>query len=225
MRSLILGGARSGKSALAERLAEDSGLEVVYIATAEAGDAEMQARIQHHRLRRPDRWRTVESPRGLADTLHREAGPGRCLLVDCLTLWLSNLLCDEDEPALEAEQRALLDLLPLIEARLILVSNEVGQGVVPMGALSRRFVDSAGRLHQALAAGCEQVLWVAAGLPLALKGTSDPFGGSAGHGWPAGESSTQAIDSSEQQSDKRRTRPGLASPGSTCPDLPKGERP
>ncbi|MCG6117379.1 MAG: bifunctional adenosylcobinamide kinase/adenosylcobinamide-phosphate guanylyltransferase [Aquimonas sp.] len=170
MRSLILGGARSGKSALAERLATQSGLEVIYIATAEAGDAEMQARIEQHRMRRPAHWRTVECRRELAATLLHEAAPTRCLLVDCLTLWLSNLLCDADAAALDTEQHALLQALPDLRGRLILVSNEVGQGVVPMGELSRRFVDTAGRLHQALAAQCEQVLWVAAGLPLALKG-------------------------------------------------------
>lgn len=170
MRSLILGGARSGKSALAERMAEASGEEVVYVATAQPGDAEMAARIAHHRARRPAHWRSVEEPLALAETLYTHARPGRCVLVDCLTLWLSNLLGDADTARFARERAALLDALPALPGTLLLVSNEVGLGVVPMGELSRRFVDEAGRLHQALAAVCERVVFVAAGLPLALKG-------------------------------------------------------
>jgi len=170
MRSLILGGARSGKSALAERMAIASGVEVVYVATAQPRDAEMAARIAHHRARRPIGWLSVEEPLALAATLRAQARPDRCVLVDCLTLWLSNLLGDEDTKRFAHERAALLDAVPTLPGILLLVSNEVGSGVVPMGELSRRFVDEAGRLHQALAAQCEQVLWVAAGLPLALKG-------------------------------------------------------
>lgn len=170
MRSLILGGARSGKSALAERLASASGREVVYIATATAEDAEMQARIAHHRARRPAHWRCIESPRELADELRRHASAQRCLLVDCLTLWLSNALCDADGGRWEAERDALLQAVPELPGELILVSNEVGLGVVPMGQLTRHFVDEAGRLHQALAARCDRVVFTAAGLPLVLKG-------------------------------------------------------
>lgn len=170
MRSLILGGARSGKSALAERMAIASGVEVVYVATAQPRDAEMAARIAHHRARRPIGWLSVEEPLALAATLRAQARPDRCVLVDCLTLWLSNLLGDEDTKRFAYERAALLDAVPTLPGILLLVSNEVGSGVVPMGELSRRFVDEAGRLHQALAAQCEQVLWVTAGLPLALKG-------------------------------------------------------
>lgn len=170
MRSLILGGARSGKSALAERMAIASGVEVVYVATAQPRDAEMAARIAHHRARRPIGWLSVEEPLALAATLRAQARPDRCVLVDCLTLWLSNLLGDEDTKRFAHERAALLDAVPTLPGILLLVSNEVGSGVVPMGELSRRFVDEAGRLHQALAAQCEQVLWVTAGLPLALKG-------------------------------------------------------
>lgn len=170
MRNLILGGARSGKSALAERMAMASGDDVVYIATAQAHDEEMAARIAHHRARRPKYWHGVEEPLALADTLLAHARPGRCLLVDCLTLWLSNLLGDIDVQRFERERDALLSALPSLPGEVLLVSNEVGLGVVPMGELSRRFVDEAGRLHQALAAHCERVLFVAAGLPLALKG-------------------------------------------------------
>ena len=170
MRTLILGGARSGKSWLAERLARDSGREVVYIATAQAHDAEMAARISHHRDRRPAHWRSVEEPLALADTLRTYAHPDRCVLVDCLTLWLSNLLGDSDDRRLGREYDALLDVLPALPGELLFVSNEVGWGVVPMGELTRRFVDEAGRLHQAMAARCERVLFVTAGLPLPLKG-------------------------------------------------------
>jgi adenosylcobinamide kinase/adenosylcobinamide-phosphate guanylyltransferase len=170
MHSLILGGARSGKSALAERLALPFA-DVVYIATAQARDGEMAARVAHHRERRPAHWRTHEEPLALAAALREHARDGRCVLVDCLTLWLSNLLGDEQDPALyEREREALLQTLPALPGEIVLVSNEVGLGVVPLGELTRRFVDEAGRLHQTLATRCERVLFVAAGLPLALKG-------------------------------------------------------
>ncbi|GAB3334902.1 bifunctional adenosylcobinamide kinase/adenosylcobinamide-phosphate guanylyltransferase [Marilutibacter aestuarii] len=175
MRSLILGGARSGKSALAERLASASGAPVTYIATGQAGDAEMAARIAHHRARRPTDWACVEEPLALAGALRRHAAPDRCLLVDCLTLWLGNLLIDPDPTCFERERSALLEQVPTLPGALLMVSNEVGMGVVPMGALSRRFVDEAGRLHQDLAQRCERVLFVVAGLPMALKGTLEPF--------------------------------------------------
>ncbi len=170
MVELILGGARSGKSALAERLAQASGLDCVYIATATAGDGEMAERIRHHQQRRDSRWRTVEEPLALAQVLMREASSGRCLLVDCLTLWLTNLLIDKDPERLAREREALLHVIPELPGRLLLVSNEVGQGVVPMNALARRFVDEAGWLHQALARLSDRVLFVAAGLPQVLKG-------------------------------------------------------
>jgi adenosylcobinamide kinase / adenosylcobinamide-phosphate guanylyltransferase len=171
MRSLILGGARSGKSALAERLAEGSGGEVVYVATAQAGDEEMTARIAHHRARRSARWLCVEEPVQLAAILREHARAGRCILVDCLTLWLSNLLGDADVECFERERDALLEVLPQLPGEVLMVSNEVGLGIVPMGELARRFVDEAGRLHQSIAAVSERVLFVAAGLPLVLKGT------------------------------------------------------
>lgn len=172
MRTLILGGARSGKSALAERLAGDSGREVVYIATAQAHDDEMRARIAHHRGRRPAHWSCVEEPLALAEVLRLHARLDRCLLVDCLTLWMSNLLIDPEAARFERERDALLDALPTLPGEMLLVSNEVGLGIVPMGALSRRFVDEAGRLHQAVATQCERVLFVTAGLPIALKGAN-----------------------------------------------------
>jgi len=172
MHSLILGGARSGKSALAERIASGSAREVVYIATAQARDAEMTERIAHHRARRPKEWLCVEEPLALASVLCTHARADRCLLVDCLTLWLSNMLGDADPQCFERERAALLDALPALPGGIVLVSNEVGLGIVPMGELTRRYVDEAGRLHQALASHCERVIFVAAGLPLALKGTS-----------------------------------------------------
>jgi len=170
MRSLILGGARSGKSALAERLATESTRDVVYIATAQARDDEMRARIEHHRARRPASWTSVQEPIALAQALHMHARADRCVLVDCLTLWLSNLLGSDDGARFELERETLLATLPMLPGEIVLVSNEVGLGIVPMGELTRRFVDEAGRLHQALAAQCERVVFVAAGLPLVLKG-------------------------------------------------------
>ena len=181
-RTLVLGGARSGKSALAERLARESGKEVVYLATSHAGDAEMAARIAHHRARRPAAWRTVEEPTALAATLRALCASERIVLVDCLTLWLTNLMFAArqdypevgpvDLPPLFARERAaLLEWLDApSEGDVVFVSNEVGMGIVPYGAVSRAFVDEAGRLNQDVAARCERVLFVAAGLPLALKG-------------------------------------------------------
>lgn len=167
--TLVLGGARSGKSAFAERLCLDSGLEPVYVATAEARDAEMQARIAAHRARRGSGWRTIEAPRALGAVLEVEAAPGRIVLVDCLTLWLSNLIEAGDD--LEPASATLADLLPRLDGPVVLVANEVGLGIVPDNALARRFRDAAGRLNQRVAASCTHVVFIAAGLPLMLKGT------------------------------------------------------
>ncbi|MET0351591.1 MAG: bifunctional adenosylcobinamide kinase/adenosylcobinamide-phosphate guanylyltransferase [Rhizobacter sp.] len=171
MRTLILGGARSGKSALAERLAVASAREVVYVATGQALDSEMAERIAHHRARRPASWRSVEEPLALARVLREHARDDRCVLVDCLTLWLSNLLGIDEGAHFAAQRDALLDTVASLPGMILFVSNEVGLGVTPMGALTRRFVDEAGRLHQSLAQRCDTVLFVAAGLPLALKGS------------------------------------------------------
>lgn len=170
MHTLILGGVRSGKSRLAERLARESGLAVTYIATAKPSDDEMVARIAAHRERRPPHWQLVEEPLALVDTLRREAASGRCVLVECLTLWLSNLLWAEDEDQLQRELAVLPKLLPGLPGRVIFVGNETNLGVIPMNALARRYCDLAGALHQRLAAGCGAVYFTAAGLPLALKG-------------------------------------------------------
>lgn len=180
-RTLVFGGARSGKSAHAEKLAAQSGKDVVYIATAQEGDAEMAARIAHHRERRDQGWTTVEETLALGEAILRWSAPQRLVLVDCLTVWLSNLLFAQEQahpevgeivsPAVFHEQRArFLQALEQASGDLILVSNEVGMGIVPQGAISRWFVDEAGRLNQAVAARCERAVWVAAGLPLALKG-------------------------------------------------------
>ena len=181
MRELIFGGARSGKSVLAEKRALESGLRVIYVATAQALDGEMSQRIAHHRARRPAEWGLVESPLDLAVTLRQHAAPDVCLLVDCLTLWLTNVLFagvaasqaeagqPVDCPLLEGEVKALIETLPQLHGKIILVSNEVGCGIVPMAAVSRLFSDEQGRLNQRVAAVCEKVTLVAAGLPLALK--------------------------------------------------------
>jgi adenosylcobinamide kinase/adenosylcobinamide-phosphate guanylyltransferase len=168
MRELILGGARSGKSALAEQRAAASGLAVTYIATAQALDGEMAARIERHQQQRPGHWQLVEEPLELAAALKLHAAPERCLLIDCLTLWLNNLLIDE--PNFERRRSEFLELLPQLSGEIILVSNEVGLGIVPLGELTRRFCDESGRLHQAVAARCERVTFVTAGLPMLLKG-------------------------------------------------------
>ncbi|NBA97771.1 bifunctional adenosylcobinamide kinase/adenosylcobinamide-phosphate guanylyltransferase [Pseudomonas sp. R5(2019)] len=172
MLQLILGGARSGKSRLAERLASESALAVTYIATSEPLDGEMNARVQLHRQRRPSEWGLIEEPLQLARVLREQARPDRCLLVDCLTLWLTNLLMLDDPQTLVVERDALLDCLAGLPGEIILVSNETGLGVVPLGELTRRYVDEAGWLHQAIAERCQRVVLTVAGLPLTLKGVA-----------------------------------------------------
>lgn len=167
---LILGGVRSGKSAYAEAQARTSRLAVHVIATAGVGDAEMTARIAAHRARRPADWVTHEVETALAQALELAAAPDRCLLVDCLGLWVSNLLHAGDA-AFAVERAALLDRLPALPGRVLLVSNEVGWGLVPTNALARRFADELGWLNQALAQRCGRVVLLAAGLPLVLKDT------------------------------------------------------
>ena len=166
--TLVLGGARSGKSAHAERLAEASPKEVVYLATSRAGDAEMSARIRHHRDRRPAHWQTVEEELALAATLRAQCAPGRIVLVDCLTLWLSNLMLAGRDTA-QARQ-ALTAALGAARSPVVLVTNEVGWGIVPDNPLARRFRDEAGLLGQRVAAIADEVCLVACGLPLTLKG-------------------------------------------------------
>ncbi len=167
MSVLVIGGARSGKSRYAQGLAEESGHAPVFVATAEAWDAEMATRIRRHVEARDARWRTVDAPYALVPALAGAAGPGRIVLVDCLTLWLSNLMLRGDDA--EAAGRELAALLPRLAGPVIFVSNEVGAGVVPDTPLGRRFRDAQGRLNQEMAAACRAVVLVVAGLPLQLK--------------------------------------------------------
>ncbi len=173
MIELILGGARSGKSRLAEsRIAEyshNSGVPVVYIATATDDDDEMKQRIARHKSRRPEHWIIVEEPIYLASVLAEYNRPNMLILIDCLTLWLSNLLCHSDPHLFSEQKQAMLTILQEHKASIFLVSNETGLGVVPMGELTRRFVDEAGWLHQELASISDRVTLVIAGLEHSLK--------------------------------------------------------
>jgi len=165
--TLILGGARSGKSRYAELLVENAASRGTYCATAEAGDAEMAERIAAHRARRGPFWRTVEAPLALASAIAAQAEPERPILVDCLTLWLSNLFLAGKQA--DEEIGGLCSTLRKAAGTVVLVSNEVGMGLVPETPLGRRFRDAAGRLNQEVAALADRVVFVAAGLPLVLK--------------------------------------------------------
>ncbi len=172
---LVLGGARSGKSAYAQARAEAGGRDRVFVATAHAYDEEMAERIARHVAARDATWRTIDAPYDLLDALTRDAAPGRVLLVDCLTLWLSNIMLRGDD--VEAATHALAAHVPNLAGATIFVSNEVGWGIVPENALARRFRDAQGRLNQRIAAVCGTVVLVAAGLPLVMKApapSSDP---------------------------------------------------
>lgn len=167
MIRFILGGARSGKSRYAEQLASNSEKEVIYIATAEAYDDEMQTRISHHKSQRPAHWKTIEERVSIDKVLSDNSDVNNCILIDCLTLWLTNLLCAKHD-VLTARQ-ALMDALSHSESDIILVSNETGMGVVPIGKLTRRYCDEAGWLHQEIAALADQVVLMVAGLPVVIK--------------------------------------------------------
>jgi adenosylcobinamide kinase/adenosylcobinamide-phosphate guanylyltransferase len=169
---LVVGGQRSGKSRFAEGLIAGSGLAPVYLATATAGDGEMAERIARHRDRRGDGWRTVEEPLDLAGVLGRECGAGRAVLVECLTLWLANLMGAERD--IEAETTALLAALAGAPGAVVLVTNEVGGGIVPDNALARRYADALGTLNQRVADAGDRVVLVAAGQPLLLKPARQP---------------------------------------------------
>ncbi len=167
---LIIGGARSGKSRYGQKRAEESGKQAILIATAEAGDAEMAARIAAHGAARGDHWRVIEEKLELTDSLIREAAQDKVLLVDCLTLWLSNLMLHGRDP--DAQGELLAQSIATLAGPAIFVSNEVGSGIVPENELARRFRDAQGRLNQRIAAACDAVVLVAAGLPLVLKPTA-----------------------------------------------------
>lgn len=170
MKSLILGGMKSGKSRFAEQLASQLEQPVVYIATAQAWDDEMRQRIRAHQQQRPSHWHTVEAPLHLAQGLQAQDAPNRTILVDCLTLWITQLLCHDNPALLAQELNAFQTHLPKLHANLILVSNETNMGIIPMDALSRRFCDTAGKLHQQLAPSMDSVVLTVAGLPLYVKG-------------------------------------------------------
>jgi adenosylcobinamide kinase / adenosylcobinamide-phosphate guanylyltransferase len=178
MNTFILGGVRSGKSRYAEQLARSAAKRITVIATASAQDEEMAARIEAHRRRRPTEWRVIEEPTRLAEALRTAARPEALLIVDCLTLWLSNLLCGDDAAAVERETSDLLETLAELPGDCVLISNEVGLGIVPASALARRFGDDAGVLHQRLASRCDRVVLMVAGLPLEVKGPAAPRAGS-----------------------------------------------
>jgi adenosylcobinamide kinase / adenosylcobinamide-phosphate guanylyltransferase len=176
--TFVLGGARSGKSLYAETLASESGLPVTYIATASVVDDEFAERVAHHRERRPAHWKLYEAPVDLAGAVAAIDAPGHCILIDCLTLWLANLLCPPDDtpPAGDGSGGDPQTLLLAFEAalasargKIIVVSNEIGLGVVPLGAATRLYVDELGRLNQRIAALSTQATMMVAGLPLALK--------------------------------------------------------
>lgn len=173
VKTLVLGGIRSGKSALAEQLAVQTGEPVLYLATATAGDEEMARRIALHRQRRPQDWGLLEEPLGLGQVLGRQAveGQGQCLLVDCMSLWLSNLLHAGDE-VFEREREAFLEALAIYSGSVVIVSNEVGLGTIGMDPLTRKFADQLGWLNQALAERCDRVVLTVAGQALTLKDSS-----------------------------------------------------
>ncbi len=176
--TLILGGARSGKSAHAQKLAEESRKAVLFVATAEALDDEMAQRIRRHQQERPAHWRTLEAPRAVAEQIRKAAGTGELILLDCVTLLASNVIAPLPEPyssgaaeaALNAEIDALLALMDATDHEWLIISNEVGLGLVPDSPLGRVYRDALGRANQRLAAAADEVLFLAAGLPMRLKG-------------------------------------------------------
>ncbi len=173
MIEFVLGGARSGKSQYAEQQALLSGLSVIYIATGQAGDKEMSVRIAHHRQRRPDHWLTIEEPVFLASAIENYAASDCYLIVDCLTLWLTNLLFNQqgkvEQQRFDQQTDLLFNCLSNFSGHLIFVSNEVGQGVVAADAMTRRFVDESGFLHQKIAGLSDRVVFMTAGLAQVLK--------------------------------------------------------
>lgn len=173
MRTLILGGVRSGKSRMAAALAAERAWPVTLIATAQALDEEMAARIEAHRAERPRDWTIVEEPLALAAAIENATAPGRTVIVDCLTLWLTNLLLSEDVSAPRRASGELLEVLARAPGEIMLVSNEVGLGIIPAPPLARRFADEAGTLHQRIAAVCERVVLMVAGVALEVRGTPD----------------------------------------------------
>ena len=173
---LVLGGARSGKSAFAQRLAEKWWLRPLYLATAEVGDQEMADRIELHRQKRGVRWACVEEPLDVAESLRSDTPPRDGVLLDCATVWLSNVMLKEGQAAVEKRKRQLLQSLAEAAGDVIVVSNEVGMGIVPDSELGRLFRDLQGWLNQDLASAADVVVFVIAGLPMVLKGDAASIG-------------------------------------------------
>lgn len=172
MHTLILGGIKSGKSRLAEKIAGGADAsDVLFIATATESDDEMRERIQQHRKTRPLHWTVVEEPIAIASVIRKQSAQHTCVVVDCLTLWLTNLLLCKDADQLDCQRKKLIAALTDAASPVILVSNETSMGVVPMGELSRRFCDEAGLLHQELAGICDTVILTVAGIPTCFKGS------------------------------------------------------
>jgi adenosylcobinamide kinase/adenosylcobinamide-phosphate guanylyltransferase len=167
--TLVIGGARSGKSRYAEELAASNGSVVSYVATATAIDKEMETRIQHHQARRPTSWLLHECSLDLAKLLKTEAQKEQTILVDCLTLWLNNQLHENPQQNFSLLFSELISSLNNAKAQVIFVTNEVGLGIIPLGEITRQFVDEAGRLNQQLAQAANQVIFMVAGLPLVVK--------------------------------------------------------
>lgn len=168
--TLVLGGARSGKSAYAEKLAAQTMQKVVYVATAKVRDKAIEERVTLHQQSRPSEWLTVECPLDLGAVLQEHASKGNTILVDCLTMWVTNMLCEEDsKKVLAAQKQSFFESLGTVKGNVVFVSNEVGMGIIPMGEITRDYVDIAGRLHQDIATLADKVLLIVAGLPMVLK--------------------------------------------------------
>lgn len=172
MKHLVLGGVRSGKSAYAEAAIAACEKPVCYVATTQVWDEDMAERVSLHQIRRPSDWRLIEEPLALAKVLDSLNSPKQAVIIECFTLWLTNLLCLEDEARLAQEKQDLLRAVGEFKGDLVLVSSEVGLGIMPMNALARRFGDEAGEMNQALATLTDRVTLVAAGLPMPLKSLS-----------------------------------------------------
>lgn len=173
MKDFVIGGIKSGKSRFAEKRALSSGLNVIYIATATAQDDEMKARILNHQQQRNSDWGLIEEPIKLGDIIEQHAATNHCLLIECLTLWLTNLLCLNNESIFREQRQSFLNALTKAPGKVITVSNETSMGIVPSGELTRRFCDEAGLLHQQLAQQCDNVYLITAGLTQTLKGQTE----------------------------------------------------
>jgi adenosylcobinamide kinase / adenosylcobinamide-phosphate guanylyltransferase len=173
---LVLGGCRSGKSGHALQLAEEMGPRRIFVATCVPHDDEMRARVERHQRDRSSTWQTLEVPVALAETIRTHSASADVMLVDCLTLWMSNLLAEtEDEHRLRQHIDALAEAVKAAPKPVILVSNEVGAGIVPENRLARRYRDLAGWTNQAMAAACDRVIWTVAGIPVTIKPSVQPI--------------------------------------------------